>query len=68
MHERCFGAVFTMMTVLMLLLVSTSGQIYAQVPTGAGNAWTPPRTPAGQPDLQGVWLSNSATPWNDRNY
>lgn len=25
-------------------------------------AWTPPLTPYGQPDLQGVWWNNSATP------
>jgi hypothetical protein len=30
--------------------------------TGAKPKWAPPRTPDGQPDLQGVWLSRSATP------
>ena len=29
---------------------------------GQARTWTPPRTPDGQPDLQGVWVSKTATP------
>jgi len=31
-------------------------------PVAAMTPWTPPRTPEGQPDLQGIWVNNSATP------
>ncbi len=31
--------------------------------TVAASPWTAPRTPDGQPDLQGVWLNTSATPF-----
>ena len=36
--------------------------IAAQSPAAAAKPWKLARTPDGQPDLQGVWLSRSATP------
>src|SRR5258708_13097762 len=44
----------TAIAVLPLAPVRLAGQ--------PGKTWTAPLTPDGQPDLQGVWLSNSATP------
>ena len=46
--------------------VSVAGQTRAATEqakkTAATKTWTPPLTPYGDPDLQGVWVNNSSTP------
>lgn len=37
--------------------------VNAKLAKTAGTTWTVPRTPDGQPDLQGVWANNNATPF-----
>jgi hypothetical protein len=45
-----------------LAIVALTSVAVGQPKKPATRTWTPPSTPDGQPDLQGVWLSNSATP------
>ena len=51
---------------LTALVSVAQGQVTRQTakakPTTAKQTWTPPRTPDGQPDLQGFWANNNATP------
>jgi len=57
MSDRGFVALVAAV-ILLIAPLATAGQNWQQTPDG----WTGPRTPDGQPDLQGVWASDSATP------
>jgi hypothetical protein len=52
--------------VALVLPVPVAGQTRAATEqakkAAATKTWTPPLTPYGQPDLQGVWVNNSSTP------
>jgi hypothetical protein len=49
-----------------LIVAPASAQTASSAPAPAKapvpKTWTAPRTPEGQPDLQGIWLNNGATP------
>src|SRR5262245_54615263 len=47
--------------ILLLTAVSVLGQNRSAAPA-SGKAWTPPRTPSGEPDLEGVWTSTTTAP------
>lgn len=70
MNDR--GCVFSRTMATVFILVSLAPQSVAgqdrpdgaeTQQTAATDSWTAPRTPDGQPDLQGVWLNTSATPF-----
>src|SRR6185503_14888315 len=50
-------------TLLLLAVVVTVSIADAAAQGRAAKAWTPPRTPDGQPDLQGMWTNPTITPF-----
>ena len=49
-----------LVAVALLTLVTLPAAVQAQT---AGTTWTQPRTPDGQPDLQGMWINETLTPF-----
>ena len=58
------GALGVVIAVTWLAPAPLAGQFRASGPntTAAAKTWTPPRTPGGQPDLEGIWSNATLTP------
>ncbi len=58
MTGRYLGAVLVGLAVVVLTGPAVAGRA---APSGQGE-WVPPRTPWGDPDLQGLWTNTTTTP------
>src|SRR5688572_23975674 len=57
MASRLFGGIAVLVVFSFMVATVTVGQN-----TSPAKQWKAPRTPAGEPDLQGVWTTSTLTP------
>ena len=62
MSHRYLAALATVVVVGALASVAVAGQSQSQEAGDGEATWTLPRTPDGQPDLQGYWTTQTFTP------
>ena len=62
MSPRRLTAVVTVIAIGWLAPVAASGQRQARSGSETAATWTPPRTPDGRPDLQGLYTTQTFTP------
>ena len=62
MSHRHLAAFVTVVALAVMASVAVAGQTEPQEAAGAEAAWTMPRLPDGQPDLQGYWTTQTFTP------
>src|SRR5262245_3232469 len=61
-HRLLISNVILSAVVAILLVGSVAGQNAATKAPTSGQSWTPPKTPDGQPNLEGIWSNATLTP------